>query len=346
MTPDSAITALVNCDDAYAFVDVRAESEFADAHVQGFSNLPILTNDERHLVGSCYKQYGQDAALALGQQLTAPHKAQRIAAWRELAEGRVLVVCCWRGGARSRIACEWLAEAGVATVRVSGGYKAMRQRLRERVMQPPPLRVLSGSTGSGKTALLREVTVAKVDLEALANHRGSAFGECGAQPTQTQFENDLALALWRSETCYLVEDESRLIGKIELPLPFKNAMYQAPVLLLEESVDARVRNIFDEYVVQALSLYSEPLHVKNALADNIGRLKNKLGTELYRQLISALEAAFEQPSAQLNWHREWIQPLLQHYYDSRYQYAFEQHHRHIAVRGNAEIIKAFLLNTF
>ncbi len=334
ITPQETLDLLASTTHTHAFLDVRSEQEFADAYVRGFLNVPILNNQERHLVGTCYKQQGSQAAFALGHELTAPFRRERVQRWIECAADRHLIVCCWRGGARSRFACEWLAEAGVATLRVSGGYKALRQLLRQRLEQPPILRVLAGPTGVGKTDLLRQLPVPKVDLEACANHRGSAFGECGAQPTQQQFENDVALALWPNHPHFWLEDESRLIGKLEIPATLKAAMYASPVVMLDADIETRARHIYKEYVAQPLQQLVTPAALKQQLIGSVLRIQKKLGDQRCRDIVSEIERAFAVDASALSSHQRWIQSLLQWYYDPRYEHAYSQHPRTLIFRGS------------
>ena len=328
-----------------ACLDVRSEGEWADGAIPGFHSDPILTNSERHLVGTCYKQQGEAAAVALGHQLTAPHRADRIARWQQRAamSAAPMLVCCWRGGARSRLACDWLADAGTDTLRVRGGYKSMRAVLREQLEQLPALVVLSGPTGTGKTRLLRELDVAKIDLEAAANHRGSAFGGLGGQPSQQTFENRIGLALLAGHREYLVEDESRLIGVNQLPLTLKSHMYAAPVVVLELGMHERVALTHDEYVLQPLRQGLSVTAVQQQLQAGLDRIQKRLGSLRYQQLSQSLTEAMQQPADQ-DAHSRWIAPLLAEYYDPRYRHSFDSQPRQVLFRGDRDSCRMFLEN--
>ncbi|MEE3327999.1 MAG: tRNA 2-selenouridine(34) synthase MnmH, partial [Myxococcota bacterium] len=170
---------------AFQLLDVRAPGEVHRSGIPGALSLPILNDEERHAVGQCYHANGNAAAVALGVELTAPHREARVASWREAvaASERPTAFACWRGGQRSGIATEWLGDPNVS--RVQGGTKALRRylmaSLESRFAQTETL-VISGLTGCGKTDFLHRLQqvvgpdVLALDLEGLANHRGSAFG--------------------------------------------------------------------------------------------------------------------------------------------------------------------------
>ena len=210
-------------------IDTRAPVEFEKGAFPCSVSLPLMTNDERAQVGTCYKQQGQDAAIELGHSLVSGEvKQQRVDAWLDFAKHNPQgYLYCWRGGLRSQICQQWLAERGCHYPRIGGGYKAMRRYLIdqfERISQHYPLLVLGGRTGCNKTAFVEQLPQA-VDLEALANHRGSSFGRRpDGQPTQLNFENAVAVAMLKAEQRalqsqqpLLLEDESKLVGRCSLP---------------------------------------------------------------------------------------------------------------------------------
>ncbi|MCB1637923.1 MAG: tRNA 2-selenouridine(34) synthase MnmH, partial [Thiothrix sp.] len=225
-------------------LDVRAPVEFGAGAFPGSVNLPLINDTEREAVGRCYKQAGQDAAIALGLALISGDvKAGRIAAWKTFlqavpAQERVLY--CFRGGLRSRIAQQWIyAHTGLVCPRIRGGYKALRRYLLDQLeILPGQFQnwVLSGRTGCGKTRFLSDFRQ-QIDLEGLANHRGSAFGpNITPQPTQIAFENALAIALLRQrdagQPALLFEDESRNIGSVHLPPSLLEALRESPLVVL------------------------------------------------------------------------------------------------------------------
>ena len=223
-------------------IDVRAECEYHDGHIHHSVNLPLLNDAERAEVGTCYKRKGQEAAITLGTELVSGDtKKERMTAWvRFIADNPTAVILCFRGGLRSQTVQKWLAESGLQRPLISGGYKALRRHLLSttiRVASEKKIIIVAGKTGTGKTHLINNLT-RSVDLEGLANHRGSAFGRrVSAQPAQSVFENLLALDLLRQEreggATLFLEDESRAIGSISLPLELHRAMSVAPIVRVE-----------------------------------------------------------------------------------------------------------------
>jgi len=206
-------------------IDVRAPVEFEKGSFPTAVNLPLMNDEERHLIGIRYKEKGNLSAIALGKELVGPVKEARVEAWKSFVEANPnAYLYCFRGGQRSQISQAWLQEAGVTIPRLKGGYKAFRGFLMqesERISKEASMLILAGRTGSGKTILLKELNNS-IDLEGLANHRGSSFGAfTTAQPSQIDFENALGYALIQHEneghTHLVIEDESLNIGRVYIP---------------------------------------------------------------------------------------------------------------------------------
>ncbi len=326
-------------------IDVRSEYETAQGRLPNSCNLPILTQSERHSVGICYKERGQEAAIELGHQLVDPLRPERVAAWRsaiKLAQVPTGLVMCWRGGLRSQIACQWLAEAGVETERVMGGYKAIRKLLLEAMDAPRELILLGGMTGSGKTELLQLLSSSQVDLEAAAEHRGSAFGALGLgeQPAQASFENNLGWQLHRSGSFAVVEDESRMLGRLQIPENFFQKMSTAPLVMLEDSLDSRVNRIYREYVAEPLIRGIDPNRLHQSLAQSLSTLKRRLDRH-FVGILQSLGRAFTEGNS-LEYHAAWIAELLERYYDPRYRYALERGSRQVVFEGGAQACRDFI----
>lgn len=311
-------------------LDVRAPVEFANGAFPSATNIPILDDEQRHQVGICYMEHGAVAAEELGHKLVGDAKAKLIERWQGfIADHPDAVLYCARGGRRSQLAALWLEQAGTKIQRIPGGYKALRNFLLQQVENPPPIVLLSGKTGVGKTELLPRIKNA-VDLEGLANHRGSAFGAYRTpQPAQIDFENALAVAFLRQPEFVVLEDESRLIGKINLPVPLQTAMKEAPICLLEDSLENRVQRIQREYVELPLETTS-PQEVLASLLGSVDAIKNRLGGVRHKALVSDLIHAFSaQEQNDTSQHGIWIEKLLTEYYDPMYEYQLDKKRQRI-----------------
>lgn len=341
-------------------IDTRAPVEFAKGAFPGAVNLPLMTDEERAQVGTCYKEKGQEAAIELGHQLVQGDiKAERVQAWldftREYPEGALY---CFRGGLRSQICQRWLQEAGCDYPRVTGGYKALRWFLidqMERVCGQHPMIVLAGETGAAKTDLLWQLPQG-VDLEGRANHRGSAFGRrVGGQPSQIDFENTLAIDLLQRRyrapgVPVVVEDESQLIGRCVLPLPLKDAMERAPLVLLEVSLEERVEHTYTNYILRKLAEWCEHSGAEvgferfaEDLRVSLGRIRKRLGGVRYAEMASLLEQALNaHRRGDTELHRLWIRQLLEDYYDPMYHYQLSKKADRIVFRGESGEVLDYL----
>jgi len=331
-------------------IDVRAECEYHDGHIPHSVNLPLLNDGERAEVGTCYKRKGQEAAITLGTELVSGDtKKERMSAWiRFIADNPTAVILCFRGGLRSQTVQKWLAESGLQRPLISGGYKALRRHLLRttiRVASEKKIIIVAGKTGTGKTHLINNLT-RSVDLEGLANHRGSAFGRrVSAQPAQSVFENLLALDLLRQEreggATLFLEDESRAIGSISLPLELHRAMSVAPIVRVEESLDFRVETILNDYIVSNLTdfrlldpVQGDSLFSESLLA-SLDRIKKRLGGERHSALRDIMSAALTSNNDH-DQHRAWIRGLLVDYYDPMYEYQMTKKARRVVFKGDSD----------
>jgi tRNA 2-selenouridine synthase len=228
-------------------IDVRAPVEFAEGAIPNSVNLPLMNDEERHLVGICYKEHGQAAAIELGHQLVGGKvKDERIELWRDyIRKNPATEVFCFRGGLRSQISCEWM---DMGKKPIPGGYKRLRNFFLSWINEAPLNNFirLGGLTGSGKTTVLAKVRD-HIDIEKLANHRGSAFGPRGWQPSQISFENLLALDLMKlSGKRIVVEDESAMLGRITIPQRIFQNMRASPLVILEVDPEERLQILFIE----------------------------------------------------------------------------------------------------
>ncbi len=335
-------------------IDVRAPIEFAKGSFPGAVNVPLMNDEERHLVGIEYKAHGQERAIALGAKLLPETlRQQRTAQMAEFAQTNPsAVVMCFRGGLRSRISQQWLQEAGHHLPLVKGGYKALRtfciDQL-ESLSAKLNFCLIGGRTGCGKTWLLHQLP-AMADLEGLACHRGSSFGRVEyAQPSNIDFENALSIALMRlrvqSSARVFLEDEARMIGSVAIPKPIRQMMLQAPLAILEAPIEQRVSNALNDYVHDLLRRYTNrdgAVAGFDAYAEHhrssLSRVKKRLGLERFEHAMSLLNIA-------LNKHREhndvsyyeiFIRLLLTDYYDPMYDYQTRAKSSRIIFKGDAK----------
>lgn len=306
--------ALAMRDRGVLLVDARSPAEFAEGSIPGAINVPLFDNAERAEVGTIYKQQGKTVARKLGVKLVAPKIPALIDAVEAALEGRrpPVVVFCWRGGLRSHSLTTFLNLAGIPARQLQGGHKAFRRRVVEFLDQGEwgRLLVLRGLTGVGKTRILLQLAAEGypvLDLEGLANHRGSAFGALGLppQPTQKQFEALLWDELRRipPASYALAEGESKHIGKLVLPPRVYTALQQETTLWLNASLDHRVQVTLEDY--PALDT------LKAAFIPPIRALRPRLGGEAVERLLAMLEAG------------EWqslVRELMVLYYDPLYNH--------------------------
>ena len=341
-------------------IDTRAPVEFARGSFPGAVNLPLMNDAEREKVGTMYKQQGNAAAMALGYELVSGAiKEERVQAWIDFLKARPdACLFCWRGGQRSQIAQEWLHEAGVTVPRLRGGYKAFRHYLIDaslQLAQSKEVLILGGRTGSGKTLLLENIEWA-IDLEGLANHRGSSFGRFATpQPTQISFENALAYAQIHHDAAgydrLVIEDESRNIGQCYIPYDVFGAFQQGRVILLETPLEKRIEITYDEYVIRAQADYARyyaegiaPYTWIEVMQHNLNRIRKRLGSETHHRLSNRLQIAWEhqQRTGDPSEHRIWIRELLERYYDPMYDYQIERKRDRIVFAGDAQAVLEYL----
>lgn len=235
-------------------VDVRSQGEFHEGHIRAAINIPLLNNEERIAVGTDYKQKGQHEAIKTGFRLVGPRLLDIINEAERVTDNKELLIHCWRGGMRSNSFSQFVGMAGIKTHSLKGGYKAYRSQALESFKKPLDMILLTGCTGSGKSEVLRALKVEGeqvLDLESLANHKGSAFGGLfmPPQPTTEQFQNELfeeILALDPTKRIW-VEDESIAIGKIFLPNDFWKQMAQSPLIQMDVMKEVRVQRLVSEY---------------------------------------------------------------------------------------------------
>ncbi|NEN25238.1 tRNA 2-selenouridine(34) synthase MnmH [Cryomorpha ignava] len=268
-------------------IDVRSPGEFAQGHIPDANNIDLFTNEERAIVGTAYKKESKERAIELGYEFVNPKLNNFIIKSIAIAPEKEVVVHCWRGGMRSSAFADHLIENGFKKVYViEKGYKAFRNYVLQFFEQPFNLKILGGYTGTGKTEILHFLEKKGqqvVDLEGLANHRGSAFGgiDLPPQPTTEQFENNL-FSILRSlnpKKPIWVEDESRIIGNVSIPNVFYFKMRDTPVYFLDVPLEKRTEHLVDTYANLS----------QDKLADAISRIGKRLGYDKAKFALDALE---------------------------------------------------------
>jgi tRNA 2-selenouridine synthase len=307
-----------------AIIDVRSPAEFALDHVPGAVNHPVLNDEERAQVGTLYKQVSPFAARRMGAAMVAQRIGQLLQAplfvqertWRPL-------VMCWRGGKRSGVLTYMLRQVGWPAVQLDGGYRTYRSLVNAQLaVQPAALRyvVVAGRTGSGKSRILQSLATlgAQVlDLEALAQHRGSVLGALPGveQPSQKWFESQILQTIGTFSTSQpvFVESESKKIGDLRVPETLIQHMRSSPCAVIEASIDSRTELLLQEYapLLNNTVLMSQQLNCLKALH---GAQKIDLWIQLCqnKQLVNLVRAL-----------------LLDHYdpaYDRSMQRNFQQLH--------------------
>ena len=330
------------------FIDVRAPSEFILGAVPTSKNLPILSNNERTEVGKMYKENGNEAAIEKGYSLVnGKIKDKRISNWIKFVKRNPQAqMYCARGGQRSKIAQNWLKEIGVDIDIVEGGFKALRNTCIEVLDSASSDNkewiIIAGKTGSGKTKMIKQISNS-IDLEGLANHRGSAFGGFETlQPTPVNFENNLAYQyLSISSNKVFIEDESKTIGRLVIPKKFFNKMNSSTLVLIQEPMENRIKNIYHEYVSKEIEQTGEH-KVLISLRSKLQKISKRLGGTNYKIVDNLIKDAFQKND--YNIHYEWIKTLLESYYDKMYDYQINQKKDRCIESGTWDEINHFLMS--
>ena len=340
-------------------IDVRAPIEFSKGALPFAVNLPLMIDAERHQVGLCYKNKGQQAAIALGHHLvTGDLRQQRVQTWQDfIAANPNAVLYCARGGLRSQLSCQWLADAGVHCPRVEGGYKSLRGFLHHYLIDYSTqhrFTLLSGMTGTGKTDIIRELATG-VDLEGAANHKGSSFGRpLDSQPAQIDFENRIAIDILKAQHRYpqasiILEDESRNIGARHLPHYLADCMATSQLVVIDMAFEERLERLWQEYIVEryrkTIDYYGKTGEKEFAgyLQDSLLRIQKRLGGQRTKELLSSMNSAISsQHHDHFAGHRDWLSMLTREYYDPMYSYQLAQKKDLVVFRGDRSEVIAWL----
>jgi tRNA 2-selenouridine synthase len=292
-------------------VDVRSPAEYEKGHIPGALNIPLFNNEERAEVGTIYKKSGRQAAIFKGLDIVGPNMSRLLKKALSVARDGHLLMHCWRGGMRSESMAWLFRQGGIETHILAGGYRAYRRYIREYSGFHQSVVVLGGMTGSGKTEILQHIqnnNEQVIDLEAIANHKGSAFGDIGQapQPSSEQFENDLA-AEWLKLDAHRqlwLEDESRSIGTVTIPDPVFLKIIHAPVIFIELPLEKRISRIVNEYAGFSKLLLEKAIH----------RISKRLGGKNVKDALTFL----------YNDNFEMAVEIILRYYDKAYLNSLHQ----------------------
>ena len=302
-------------------IDVRSPSEFADDHIEGAINLPALSDDERAVVGTLYKQTSAFAARKAGAAIMSRNIAHHLeTCLQDKPPSFRPLFYCWRGGQRSRAFALVLSEIGWTTHLLEGGYKTYRRDVLDKIKTLPEqlqLIIIAGRTGSGKTTLLQMLQKKQqqiLDLEELAAHRGSLLGQMPGrpQPGQRLFESRLVHKLMQFDTGtpVFVESESSRIGNLQIPAPLWRVMTNVPLVTIDIPLSARAAYLVSVY--ERLTADSSDLSL---LIDGMARRHGHEITSKWKSLLQ-----------QKDWHGL-AQSLLTAHYDPAYDQSVSRHDR-------------------
>ncbi|MBU4501299.1 MAG: tRNA 2-selenouridine(34) synthase MnmH [Nanoarchaeota archaeon] len=301
----------------YIFIDVRTPKEFEECTIPESINVPLFSNEERAVIGTIYKQVSKDDAIKKGLDIVSK-KISKLVGGISKYKDKKLVVFCWRGGMRSKSFTGLLEGMGYDTKQLEGGHKAYRKHILERFENyklKPKIILLSGLTGTGKTDILNEF-LNSLDLEGLAQHRGSVLGPVGLKPRSQKMFDALIfkrLEELKDEKYIVVEGEARKIGKVQIPEFFFKAMKKGIQVKIICDFNDRVKRLVDEYSGH-----------KKELLEKIPYLKKTVGNDKKLKLwINMLkEDKFEELAEILL--KEYYDPLYSHTVDNiEYDYVIE-----------------------
>ncbi len=291
-------------------VDVRSPSEYQNGHIPGAYNIPLFDDEERKIIGTIYHQKGSEKAALKGLEIAGPKMTAYVQQLKEIAGSKKILVYCWRGGKRSEAMTFVFHIAGYHVFRLKQGYKVYRRHIHQAFEKKRKLIVIGGMTGSGKTKILhylRKKSLQVIDLEGLANHKGSSFGAIdeNEQPTTEQFENKLYsqwMQLDPGKPVFL-EDESMDIGKVKIPYPLFRQMRNAPVVKLHIDIEER-----------AVSLAKDYSGNDHLLKEAFERIAKRLGGQNHKAALQALEEKKYEEAAR----------IALRYYDKTYAYGISK----------------------
>ncbi len=312
MFHDITVSELLSKKDkeSHTIIDVRSPKEFKEATIPNSINIPVFNDEERAEVGTIYKQVGKEAAMDRGLAIFSKKLPEFIGEFKKIETP--MTVFCWRGGMRSKTAATVLDLMGIRVNRLSGGIRSYRRWIvnyLETGKFSPKLLVLNGYTGTGKTYILqklKEKGYPVIDLEQMAGHRGSIFGQIGLTPSnQKKFDSALVTEMleYENEPFVFIEGESKRIGRVYLPDIIYDKKEEGRQIFIDLPLEERVKNIIEEY---------EPWNYPERFQEAFRYIKRKIHTPVAKQIeVHLEEGEFTQA----------VRLLLEYYYDPRYEYS-------------------------
>jgi tRNA 2-selenouridine synthase len=283
---------------SFPVLDVRSPAEYTHAHIPGAFSVPIFTDEQRKIIGTAYTRQSRQIAVDHGlnyfseRMKIIPGEVEKIYVDKKQKDdaGKTFLVHCWRGGMRSE-AVAWLLNLyGYKIYLLRGGYKSFRRWVLSQFQKPYELNILGGFTGSGKTEVLKELAAngkKAIDLEGMAQHKGSAFGSLGEapQPGAEMFENVLAVQLWHTSSKgdktspIWLEDESAHIGTVGIPKPFWLQMRQSKLFFLDIPFEKRL-----DYIVKTYGAFESA-----SLIECVLKIRKRLGGLETKNVLQFIE---------------------------------------------------------
>jgi tRNA 2-selenouridine synthase len=306
LSPEEFITR----SESQLIIDVRAPIEYFKGHIPKAINIPLFDDAERSEIGTLYKLKGKQSAIDRGYEIVNPKLATWIERVKKEASERQVYVYCFRGGMRSNSFTWWLNQNKIEAQLLRGGYKSYRQLALQQFEKPYQFALLGGATGSRKTDILRYIQThlftPTIDLEKLANHKGSVFGGIGEknQLPQQNFEHHFFNELKNIQHPFLAEDEAMTIGYNRIPYPFWLQMKAAPLFIFHVPFELRLKKIMSDYS-------QAPIPVLKSAITKIGE---QLGGEATKNCLALLDKNDVSSVAQI---------VLKHY-DKAYAHKYKQ----------------------
>lgn len=303
----------------YQFVDVRSPQEFAEFHIPGAINIPVFTNDERVQVGTLYKQKGKSFAIECGLKIFSKKLKtfyQQLKSIHDINPTNPIIIYCWRGGLRSKTVVSLLGSLGLPLIQLEGGIRSYRYKIidflnRENLLQDKTFIVIEGFTGTRKTDILEclvEDNYPVLNLEKMANHRGSVFGDIGRTPnSQKQFEALLyeKLSKMKHTNYLIIEAESKRIGRVVLPDCILKGKLRGIRIHIDTPLSQRVETIKNMYDIK---------NHHDKIVEGFMVLKKRLPHQIFTTIMEAIERKNYDDA---------ISQILIHYYDPKYEHAIK-----------------------